>query len=301
MGEPTVTAPGRDALLATKLYMPGPRPGQVPRPRLLGRLDEGLARGLVLVCAPAGYGKTVLLADWTRRGGQPVAWLSLDAADNDPARFWRHAVAALDRADPGIGERVAALLGPPAPSSFQGLVTALINELAAAEALLVLDDYHVIGSPQVHESLAFLVEHRPAGIGMVLASRSDPPLGLARLRARGQLTEIREAELRFRPAEAAELLQHAASALPDASVAALAARTEGWAAGLQLAVLSLRGQDDAAAFVDAFTGSHRYVLDYLAEEVLEQQDEQLRAFLLETSVLDRLSGPLGGPVPDPAG
>jgi len=292
MGEPTVTAPGRDALLATKLYMPGPRPGQVPRPRLLGRLDEGLARGLVLVCAPAGYGKTVLLADWTRRGGQPVAWLSLDAADNDPARFWRHAVAALDRADPGIGERVAALLGPPAPSSFQGLVTALINELAAAEALLVLDDYHVIGSPQVHESLAFLVEHRPAGIGMVLASRSDPPLGLARLRARGQLTEIREAELRFTPAEAAELLQHAASALPDASVAALAARTEGWAAGLQLAVLSLRGQDDAAAFVDAFTGSHRYVLDYLAEEVLEQQDEQLRAFLLETSVLDRLSGPL---------
>ena len=292
MGEPTVTAPERDVLLATKLYMPGPRPGQVPRPRLLARLDEGLARGLVLVCAPAGYGKTVLLADWARRGGQPVAWLSLDAGDNDPARFWRHAVAALDRARPGIGERVAPLLGPPAPSSFQGLVTALINELAADEALLVLDDYHVIGSPQVHESLAFLVEHRPAGICVVLASRSDPPLALARLRARGQLAEMRVAELRFTPAEAAELLQHAASALPDASVAALAARTEGWAAGLQLAALSLRGHDDAAAFVAAFTGSHRYVLDYLAEEVLEGQDEQLRTFLLETSVLERLSGPL---------
>ena len=292
MGEPTVMAPERDALLATKLYMPGPRPGQVPRPRLLARLDEGLARGLVLVCAPAGYGKTVLLAEWTRRGGHPAAWLSLDAGDNDPARFWRHAVAALDRAGPGIGERVAPLLGPPAPSSFQGLVTALINELAAAEALLVLDDYHVIGSAQVHESLAFLVEHRPAGTGVVLASRSDPPLGLARLRARGQLTEIREAELRFTPAEAGELFQHVAWALPDASVAALAARTEGWAAGLQLAALSLRGHEDAAAFVAAFTGSHRYVLDYLAEEVLEQQDEQLRAFLLETSVLDRLSGPL---------
>ena len=279
-------------LLATKLYLPGPRPGQVPRPRLTERLDEGLERGLVLVCAPAGYGKTVLLADWTRRGGQPAAWLSLDAGDNDPARFWRHVVAALDQAIPGIGERVAPLLGPPAPSSFQGLVTALINELAADEALLVLDDYHLIGAPQVHESLAFLVEHRPAGICMVLASRSDPPLPLARLRARGQLTEIRVAELRFTPAEAAELLQHVASALPDASVAALAARTEGWAAGLQLAALSLRGQDDAAAFVAAFTGSHRYVLDYLAEEVLEGQDNQLRTFLLETSVLDRLSGPL---------
>ena len=181
MGEPTVTAPERDVLLATKLYMPGPEPGLVPRPRLLGRLDEGLARGLVLVCAPAGYGKTVLLAAWARHGGRPVAWLSLDAGDNDPARFWRHAVAALDRARPGTGERVAPLLGPPAPSSFQGLVTALINELAADEALLVLDDYHVIGSAQVHQSLAFLVEHRPAGIDVVLASRSDPPLGLARL------------------------------------------------------------------------------------------------------------------------
>ena len=272
--------------------MPGSRPGQVLRPRLTARLDEGLARGLVLVCAPAGYGKTVLLADWARRGEHPAAWLSLDAGDNDPARFWRHAVAALDRARPGTGDRVAPLLGPPAPSSFQGLVTALINDLAGEEALLVLDDYHVISAQQVHESLAFLVEHRQAGICVVLASRSDPPLPLARLRARGQLTEMRAAELRFTPAEAGELLQHAASALPDASVAALAARTEGWAAGLELAALSLRGQDDAAAFVAAFTGSHRYVLDYLAEEVLERQDEQLRTFLLETSVLDRLSGPL---------
>ena len=292
MAEWSATAPERDVLLATKLYMPGPRPGQVPRPRLMARLDEGPVRGLVSVCAPAGYGKTVLLADWARRGGHPAAWLSLDAGDNDPARFWRHVVAALDRARPGTGERVAPLLGPPVPSSFQGLVTALINELAAEEALLVLDDYHVIGSPQVHESLAFLAEHRPAGICVVLASRSDPPLPLARLRARGQLTEIRVGELRFTPAETAELLQHAVSALPDGLVAALAARTEGWAAGLQLAGLSLRGQDDAAAFVAAFTGSHRYVLDYLAEEVLEGQDTQLRMFLLETSVLERLSGPL---------
>ncbi|MGH3174637.1 MAG: hypothetical protein ACRDPF_12350, partial [Streptosporangiaceae bacterium] len=203
MVESPVTAPERDVLLATKLHMPASRPGLVPRPRLTARLDEGLARGLVLVCAPAGYGKTVLLADWAGRGGRPAGWLSLDAGDNDPARFWRHAVAALDPARSGIGERVAPLLGPPAPSSFQGLVTALINELAADEALLlVLDDYHVIGSQQVHESLAFLLEHRPAGICVVLASRSDPPLPLARMRARGQLAEVRAAELRFTPAEA---------------------------------------------------------------------------------------------------
>ena len=295
MVESSVMAPERDVLLATKLHMPASRPDLVPRPRLMARLDEGLARGLVLVCGPAGYGKTVLLADWAGRGGHLAGWLSLDAGDNDPARFWRHVVAALDRARPGTGERLAPLLGPPAPASFQGLVTALINELgelAADEVLLVLDDYHLISAQPVHESVAFLVEHRPAGMCVVLASRSDPPLPLARLRARGQLTEMRVAELRFTPAEAGELLQHAASALPDASVAALAARTEGWAAGLALAALSLRGHDDAAAFVAAFTGSHRYVLDYLAGEVLEGQDEQLRTFLLETSVLGRLSGSL---------
>ena len=301
MVESPVAAPERDVLLATKLHMPASRPGQVLRPRLTARLDEGLAQGLILASAPAGYGKTVLLADWARRGEHPVAWLSLDAGDNDPARFWRHAVAALDRARPGTGERVAPLLGPPAPTSFLGLVTALINGLAGEEALLVLDDYHVISAQQVHESLSFLVEHRPAGICVVLATRSDPPLSLARLRARGQLTEIRVAELRFTPAEAGNLLQHAGSALPDASVAALAARTEGWAAGLALAALSLRGHDDAAAFVAAFTGSHRYVLDYLAEEVLERQDKELRTFLLETSVLDRLSGPLCDAVTGRAG
>ena len=296
---PSEVASGRDVLLATKLHVPRARPDLVPRPRLAERLDEGLAQGLVLVCAPTGYGKTILLADWARRSRYPAGWLSLDAGDNDPARFWRHVVAALDRARPAVGERVAPLLGPPAPSSFEPLVTALINELAASpgddKMLLVLDDYHVIGSQPVHESLRFLLEHRPAGICVVLASRSDPPLALARLRARGQLAELRGAELRFTVGEAAALLQVAArpgAALPDAAVAALAARTEGWAAGLQLAALSLRGHDDAAAFVEAFTGSHRYVLDYLAEEVLERQPEQVRAFLLETSVLERLSGPL---------
>ena len=296
----------RDVLLATKLNVPGLWPDLVPRPRLAQRLDEGRGRGLVLACAPAGYGKTVLLAEWVRRGRQPVAWLSLDAGDNDPARFWRHAVAALDRVRPGISERMGPLFGPPPPPSFESLVTALINEVAsqldADEALLlVLDDYHVISSQLVHESLGFLLEHRPPGLHLALTSRSDPPLALARLRARGQLTELRAAELRFTPEEAAALLQQVAAApggarldapLPDAVAAALAARTEGWAAGLQLAGLSLRGQNDVDGFVAAFTGSHRYVLDYLAEEVLERQPGQVREFLLETSVLERLSGGL---------
>jgi LuxR family transcriptional regulator, maltose regulon positive regulatory protein len=296
----------RDVLLATKLNVPGMRPDLVPRPRLARRMEEGRGQGLVLVCAPAGYGKTVLLAGWVRGGRHPVAWLSLDAGDNDPARFWRHAVAALDRVRPGIGERVGSLLGPPAPPSFEPLVTALINEAAGQpdpdEALLlVLDDYHVIGSQLVHESLGFLLEHQPPGLQLALTSRSDPPLALARLRARGQLTELRAADLRFTPGEAAAMLQQVAGApdqawpdapLPDAAVAALTARTEGWAAGLQLAALSLRGQDDVDGFVAAFTGSHRHVLDYLAEEVLEQQPGRVREFLLETSLLDRLSGEL---------
>ena len=292
-----VAAAERDVLLATKLHVPGPRPGFVPRPRLADRLDEGLGRGLVLVCAPAGSGKTALLADWARCGRRPVAWLSLDAGDNDPARFWRYAVAALDGLCPGIGERIGPLLGPPPPPSFEPLVTALINELTArpeaGEVLLVLDDYHLVGSQPVHASVGFLLEHLPPGLHPVLASRADPPLALARLRARGQLAELRAAELRFTTDEAAAMLREAAGAdLPDAAVAALAARAEGWAAGLQLAGLSLRGQEDVAGFVAAFTGSHRYVLDFLAEEVLERQSDQVRAFLLETSVLERLSGAL---------
>ena len=291
-----VVASERDALLATKLYVPGPRPGFVARPRLAAALGEGLARGLILVCAPAGFGKTALLANWVRSGDRRVAWLSLDAADSDPVRFWRHVVATLDRARPGIGERVAPLLGQPR-SSFEGLVTALINELAAQpgedELLLVLDDYHLVDAQQVHASLAFLLEHLPPGLRLVVASRSDPPLPLARPRASGQLAELRAGELRFTSEEAAVLLREATGAdLPGPAVAALAARTEGWAAGLQLAALSLRGQADPAGFAAAFSGSHRYVLDYLAGEVLDRQPEEVRAFLLQTSVLERLSGGL---------
>jgi len=303
MAEPAAAAAagvadsGPDALLATKLHVPRPRPGFVPRPRLVEALGEGLAGRLILVCAPAGSGKTTLLAGWALSGNRPVAWLSLDAADNDPVRLWRHVVAALDQARPGIGERVGPLLGLSAPASFEGLVTALINELAAqrgdGEVLLVLDDYHLIDAQPVHVSLGFLLEHLPPGLHLVLASRADPPLPLARLRAGGQLAELRASDLRFTAAEAAALLHESAAAdLPAAAVAALAARTEGWVAGLQLAALSLGGQADPAGFVAAFSGSHRYVLDYLAEEVLDRQQEELRTFLLETSLLERLSGGL---------
>ncbi|HEX5300399.1 MAG TPA: LuxR C-terminal-related transcriptional regulator [Streptosporangiaceae bacterium] len=299
MADPPVSAPaqvavsGQDILLATKLHVPPPPPGLVPRPRLAQALGEGLARGRVLVCAPAGSGKTALLAGWARGGGRLVAWLGLDAGDSDPARFWRYAVAALDRARPGLAGRV----GPPPPGSPEGLVTALINELAAGpgpdEVLLVLDDYHLIDSGPVHESVAFLLENLPPGLRIVVSGRADPPLPLARLRARGQLAELRAADLRFTGEEAAALLDEAAGpGLPTAAVAALVARTEGWAAGLQLAGLSLRGHADAAGFVAAFGGSHRFVLDYLADEVLDGQPAQVRTFLLETSVLERLAGEL---------
>ena len=275
--------------------VPRLRPGFVPRPRLLERLAEGMGRDLVLLCTPAGFGKTSLMADWARRGQRPVAWLSLDAGDNDPVRFWRHVGAALDGARPGVAGRVAALLQDVQPASLGAVVTTLANELAglAGEVVLVLDDYHLIEAPPVHASLGLLLDHLPGSLRLMLATRADPPLALARLRARGQLAELRERDLRFTPQEASALLREVAGPeVPDAVVAALEGRTEGWAAGLQLAALSLRDHPDPAGFVATFSGSHRHVLDYLAEEVLDRQPEPLRAFLLQTSVLERLSGPL---------
>ena len=293
---------GPDVLLATKLHVPRPQPGFVPRPRLVQALGEGLARGRMLVCAPAGFGKTALLADWARGDGRTVAWLGLDDGDSDPARFWRYVVAALEGARPGLAGRV----GPPPPRSFEGLVTALINELAADpgpdEVLLVLDDYHLVDSGPVHKLVAFLLENLPPGLRVVVSSRSDPPLPLARLRARGQLAELRAADLRFTPEEAAALLgETAGPGLPGTAAEALVARTEGWAAGLQLAGLSLRGHADPAGFVAAFSGSHRFVLDYLADEVVDDQPGEVRAFLLETSVLERLTGGLCDAVTGRAG
>jgi LuxR family maltose regulon positive regulatory protein len=288
--------PRRDLLLATKLHVPRSHPGMVARLRLAGKLAEGLDRGLALVAAPAGYGKSVLLAEWARSTSGAVAWLSLDPGDNDPVRFWRHVLAALDAARPGIAGRVGPLAGPPPPPSYDTLVSALINDVAAdpvrPDVLLILDDYHLISADGVHGPVRFLLEHRPPQLRIVLAGRSEPPLGLARYRGRGQLSEIRAPDLRFTVDEAAELLRQVSADLDLSAVAALADRTEGWAVGLQLAALSLRSQPDAARFVAAFTGSHRYILDYLTEEVLERQRPELRDFLLDTSVLERLSGSL---------
>jgi LuxR family transcriptional regulator, maltose regulon positive regulatory protein len=300
MAEP-MTHPGegmvaeQDVLVATKLYVPLPRPGFIARPRLAERLAEGSGGALTLVSAPAGFGKTALLAHWARGLRRPVAWLSLDAGDNDPARFWRYVATAMEEVRPGVAGRVEGLLGASPQPPVEGLVTALVNALADLpdEAVLVVDDYHLIESRSIHQSLLLLLDHQPPPLRLVVASRAHPPLPLARLRARGQLVELGAAELRFTPEETAALLGAATGLeLPPASLAALQARTEGWAAGLQLAGLSLRGHTDPAGFLTGFSGSHRFVLDYLAEEVLDRQPGHLRAFLLETSVLSRLCGEL---------
>jgi LuxR family transcriptional regulator, maltose regulon positive regulatory protein len=290
---PRGAAPGWDVLVATKFHVP--RAGFVPRPRLVARLAQGMDRGLTVVCTPAGFGKTTLLGDWARRSRRPAAWLSLDAGDNDPARFWRYVAAALDRARPGTCAPLAALLRGPQQPPLEAVVTSLINELMAGEreVALLLDDYHLIEAPAVHDSVTFLLERLPPGLRLVLASRADPPLPLARLRARGQLAELRAADLRFTLEETAAFLREATGLdLPALLVGTLQDLTEGWAAGVQLAALSLQGHSDPAGFVATFAGSNRYVLDYLTEEVLARQPEEVVCFLMETSVLDRLCGPL---------
>jgi ATP/maltotriose-dependent transcriptional regulator MalT len=288
-----------EALPATKVAVPRLGPDLLARPRLLQALTEATKRVLVLVCTPAGFGKTSLLATWARSQRRPVAWLSLDQGDSDPVRFWRYLVAALQRGHDHLGDREARLLLGPQPSSPEALVAALAQQLAdLPEGLvLVLDDYHVIESEPIHQTLALLLSYAPDGFHLVIASRADPPLPLARLRARGQLAELRAADLRFTGEETAALLGEVwGLELPPESVAALERRTEGWVAGLQLAALSLRGRSNPAGFVRAFTGTHRFVLDYLSEEVLDRQPERLRRFLLETSILDRLSASVVGEV-----
>src|SRR5215475_1726604 len=291
---PGVPAPERDVLVATKFHVP--RAGFVPRPRLLARLSQGIGSGLTVVSTPAGFGKTTVLGDWARRSRMPAAWLSLDAADNDPARFWRYVAAALDRVRPGTDVPVTALLRGRQQPPLEAVATAVINELSVpggGGVTLVLDDYHLVDAPPVHDSVTFLLDRLPPGLRLVLSSRADPPLPLARLRARGQLAELRATDLRFTLAETAAFLREVTGLdLPAASVAALQERTEGWAAGIQLAALALRGQADPAGFIATFAGSHRYVLDYLTEEVLAGQPEHVLRFLLQPSVLDRLCGPL---------
>jgi LuxR family maltose regulon positive regulatory protein len=282
-------------ILATKLYIPRPRPNVVSRPRLLERLNEGLHRKLTLISAPAGFGKTTLVSEWLAGCERPAAWLSLDEGENDPTRFLTYLVAALQTIAATIGEGVLGVLQSSQPPPTEAMLTALLNDITTISDhfVLVLDDYHVIDAKPVDHALTYLVEHLPPHMHLVIATREDPPLPLARLRVGGQLTELRVADLRFTPSEAAEFLtQGMGLTLSAEDIAALERRTEGWIAGLQLAALSMQGHEDAASFIRSFTGSHHFVLDYLVEEVLGQQSESVQTFLLRTSILDRFCGPL---------
>lgn len=296
-------------LLETKLYVPKWRPGLVPRPGLIERLNDGFDRKLTLVSAPAGFGKTTLLAEWlasSNRSDRPVAWLSLDQSDGDPALFWTYFTTALQKILPGVGESALSFLRSPQLPPIESVLTSLINEINAVGDnlstgsgasghgfVLVLDDYHVIDAKPIHSGITFLLDHMPAQMHLVIASRSDPPLPLVRLRARDQSVELRAADLCFTPNEAAVFLNEVMGLdLSAADVTALEMRTEGWIAGLQLAALSMRGRTDTAEFIRAFAGDDRYIVDYLVEEVLQRQPDRVRNFLLRTSVLDRLSGHL---------
>ncbi len=282
-------------ILTTKLYIPPPRPNVVSRPRLIERLNEGLHRNLILISAPAGFGKTTLVSEWLAGGPRPAAWLSLDDQDNDLTRFLTYLVAALRTIAPTIGEGVMGVLQSPQPPPTEAILTALLNDLTtiSEQFVLVLDDYHVLDAKPVDHALAYLLEHLPPHMHLVIATREDPHLPLARLRARGHLTEVRAGDLRFTPSEAAAFLNQVMGLnLSAQDIAALEDRTEGWIAGLQLAAISMQGQQDASSFIRSFTGSHHFVLDYLVEEVLQQQPESIQNFLLRTSILDRMSGPL---------
>jgi LuxR family maltose regulon positive regulatory protein len=285
------------SLLATKLHVPPLRPQRVARPRLIQRLDEGLRLGqrLTLISAPAGFGKTTLLSEWIHHRRAHVAWVSLDAGDNDPARFLSYVIAAIQTLHPDAGCDSLALLRSAQPPPTEPILTALVNDLAqvAGTVTLVLDDYHVIDSRAVHDALVFLIDHAPPGLRFIIASRVDPPLTLSRLRARDELTELRAADLLFTFDEAAAFLNDVMGlGLSGEDVAALEDRTEGWIAGLQMAVLSMQGCADPSAFIHAFTGSNRFVLDYLVDEVLDRQPPAVQDFLLKTSILDRLTGSL---------
>src|SRR6266704_2444692 len=282
-------------ILATKLYLPRLRPNVVSRPRLLERLNEGLHLKLTLIAAPAGFGKTTLVSEWVALIERPTAWLSLDEGENDPARFLAYLVAALQTIAATIGEGVLGVLQSSQPPPTEAILTALLNEITAIpdNFVLVLDDYHVIDAKPIDQALTYLVEHLPPQMHLVIATREDPQLPLARLRARSHLTELRAADLRFTASEASAFLtQVMGLSLSAADIARLSDRTEGWIAGLQLAALSMQGHQDVAGFIRAFAGDHRYIVDYLVEEVLERQPEALRSFLLQTSILDRLHGSL---------
>ncbi len=294
-------------LLTTKLYVPPTRSRLVSRPRLIELLNAGLHRKLTLVSAPAGFGKTTLLSEWVAQCDRPVAWLSLDEGDNDVARFLAYFVAALrtieslqDAID-GIEGGLASALQSAQQPDTESVLTSVINSIATDPRpfVLVLDDYYYIRAESIHEALTFLLDHQPPQMHLIIVTRTDPPLPLARLRGRGQLSELRQTDLRFTPEETAQFLNQAMGLeLSAADLAALASRTEGWIAGLQMAAVSMQGREDVSGFVAGFTGSQHYILDYLVEEVLHQQPEEVQSFLLQTSILDRMSGSLCDAVTD---
>ncbi|MCL4863150.1 MAG: AAA family ATPase [Caldilineaceae bacterium] len=285
-------------ILATKLFIPPLRPKLVSRPHLIERLNEGVRGKLTLISAPAGFGKSTLVGEWLASGERRAAWLSLDEGDSDLTRFLAYMIAALQTLAAQLGEGVLTALHSAQPPATEASLTALLNEIAALpdEFVLVLDDYHAVdAAPRgaVDQALSFLLEHLPPRMHLVITTREDPSLPLARLRARGQLTELRAADLRFTAAEAAGFLHQVMGLnLSAAEIDALETRTEGWIAGLQLAALSMRGRADAGEFVKTFAGDNRYVVDYLVEEVLQRQPKPVRDFLLQTSILERLCGPL---------
>ncbi len=284
-----------DPLIRTKLRLPFTRPEMVSRPRLQEQIARGLRGPLTLITAPAGFGKTTLVASCIAGCGMPIAWLSVDKNDNQTERFLRYMIAALQEADHTIGSKAAQLLAVSQQTSPETILTSLINDLDIAhrEMILVLDDYQFISSQAVHEGVAFLLEHCPKSLHLVIATRSDPPLPITRLRARGQTVELRAAELSFTEPEAAQFLNEVMGLSLDAgSVALLAERTEGWIAGLQMAALSMRDREDVTGFIEGFSGTNRYILDYLLEEVLAGQPPEIQRFLLHTSILERLTPPL---------
>jgi len=283
-------------ILRAKLYVPRGRPDAVPRPRLHERLDEGARRDLTLVSAPAGFGKTTLLADWSRHSELPVAWVSLDERDDDPVRFLLYVVAAIGTIHQDFGETTRAFLSSlQSREELEPVLTALSNEILELprDFVLVLDDYHAIRSETIHDALAFLLDYSPPPLHLIVAGRASPPLRLPKLRARGSLTELGAPDLRFTHEEAADFLGRTMGLdLAGERVATLEKGTEGWIAGLQLAAHALRGGEDDTGSVEAFAGSARHVFDYLADEVLSRQPDDVREFLLKTSVVETLSGPL---------
>ena len=292
------------ALLETKLYAPRWRSELVTRPRLIDRLNRGSERSLTLISAPAGFGKTTLLAEWLSGHGdrrQHIGWFSLGASDNDPTIFWAYFIRALQRVRTGMGDQALGMLFTPQPPPIQSVLTTLINEISLIEDhfTLILDDYHLITEGPIHDGMAFLIDHKPPLMHLIIVSRADPPFPLARLRANRELTEIRAADLRFTPEEASNFLNGVMSLnLSSEEIGALEHRTEGWITGLQLAALSMQGHGDTDSFIASYSGDDRFVVDYLVEEVLRRQPDTIRHFLLQTSILDRLSGPLCDAVTD---